>query len=112
MSFALTQEQLLDGSKTVTRRLGWRMLRRGDVVQAIDKHNYREKGACVVLGVCTVRSIRREPLNAITDEDVRREGFPAMTAAQFVTFFSQNMKCGPDIYVTRIEFTFQKAEGA
>jgi hypothetical protein len=37
MSFSLTERQLLDGSKSVTRRLGWRMLKAGDELLAVRK---------------------------------------------------------------------------
>lgn len=37
MSFALTKRQVLERTKTVTRRLGWEKLRPGDLVRAVEK---------------------------------------------------------------------------
>ena len=37
MSFALTTEQFLNRTKTVTRRKGWRFLKPGDVVMGCKK---------------------------------------------------------------------------
>ena len=37
MSFALTERQLMDGSKTVTRRTGWANLRPGERLLAVRK---------------------------------------------------------------------------
>ena len=105
MSFALTTRQFLDGSKTVTRRLGWKSLRIGDRFRACVKCMGLRKGEKVqVLGECRVVNISREPLNAITDDDVAREGFPGMTAAEFVAMFCRHMTCQPGEIVTRIEF--------
>jgi hypothetical protein len=44
------------------------------------------------------------PLNAITQEDVVKEGFPEMTPAEFVRFYARHNKCAPDKIITRIEF--------
>lgn len=110
MSFALTTRQLLDGSKTVTRRKGWTFLRVGDKVQAIDKLDFRRKGGSKVLGICTIVAVRRERIDAITDADCAREGFPGRTAEDFVPLFCQKMRVTPDMMVTRIEFTFEPAQ--
>jgi hypothetical protein len=37
ISFALTTAQFLDGSKDVTRRIGWKNLNAGDVLCAVKK---------------------------------------------------------------------------
>jgi hypothetical protein len=37
MSFALTEQQILDGTKDVTRRLGWLFLKRGDLIRPVRK---------------------------------------------------------------------------
>lgn len=58
------------------------------------------------LGEIEVVSATRGPLNAITDEDVSREGFPSRTAAEFVQMFCEHMECEPDAEVTRIEFKY------
>jgi hypothetical protein len=112
MSFAMTEAQLLDGSKTVTRRTGWGHIKPGDQVQAIDKLDFRRKGGSRVLGVITVVSVRRERIDAITDADVAREGFSGYTADRFIEMFCKAMRCSPGDLVTRIEFTFEPAPPA
>ena len=105
ISFALTKAQFLDGTKDVTRRLGWATLKPGDRLRAVEKAMGLRKGEHpVVLGVIEVVSVRREPLFAIHDEDVPREGFPSMTGDEFVAMFVKHMKCCPETTVTRIEF--------
>lgn len=105
MSFALTERQLLDGSKTVTRRLGWKNLESGDELLAVNKCMGLKKGEKArVLARLIVTSVQREPLFWIQRSDVEREGFPDMSAAEFVEFFCTSMKCKEDTEVTRIEF--------
>lgn len=107
MSFALTPEQLLDGSKTVTRRRRWNKLKPGDKLIACRKAMGLKKGEKREdFGVIEILSIRREKLKAITQDDVRREGFPGMNPAQFIAMFCQHMKCDASVFVRRIEFKF------
>jgi hypothetical protein len=107
LSFAATTPQILARTKTVTRRLGWRFIVAGDVVQAIEKGQGLRKGERVRrLAVLEVVSVRREPLRAITAEDVEREGFPGMSAEWFVDFFCRLNGCTPDTEVTRIAFRY------
>lgn len=107
MSFALTEEQLVAGSKDVTRRLGWENLRVGEQITAIRKGMGLRKGERQhVLGTIRVVSLRRERLCRIDQDDCRREGFPLMTPAVFVTFFARANGCAPEAEVTRIEFVF------
>ena len=105
MSFALTTPQFLDGTKTVTRRNGWKFLTAGTLICAVEKGMGLKKGEKVKrLGVIRITSVRREPLNAITQEDCIAEGFPDLTPEQFITFYAKHNKCKPDTLVTRIEF--------
>lgn len=105
ISFGLTQKQFLDGSKDVTRRLGWNFLVAGDRLCAVDRvMGFKPGQKPRVLGTVEVVSVRRERLSDITDEDVAREGFPELRREQFIAFFTQKMKCDPDIVITRIEF--------
>ena len=105
MSFALTERQILDGSKTVTRRLGWQTLRPGTELLAVNKcmglkpgEQARKLARILVVGVC------REPLFWCTHAEAKREGFPGLSGPQFVEFFCKHMKCDPMDEVTRIEF--------
>lgn len=107
ISFQLTTDQIKNRSKTVTRRLGWRNLKVGDVLQACEKCMGRKNGEPLVkLGAIRVVSVRREPLNAITNEDCVKEGFPFFSSIHFITMFCEEMKCQPETIVTRIEFEY------
>lgn len=105
MSFALTERQLLEGTKTVTRRIGWWGLRKGDELLAVSKCMGLKRGEKArVLATLRVTDVVHGPLDGVTDEDAAREGFPEMTGAEFVAFFCKAMKCTPAQTVNRIEF--------
>lgn len=108
MSFALTTTQVLDRTKTVTRRLGWETLKPGTLLQAVEKGQGLKKGERVrKLAVIRVVDIRRERLDAITGEDVVREGFPKLSPRSFVLMFCDtHRKCMSITPVTRIEFEY------
>lgn len=107
MSFWLTREQFIAQLKDVTRRLGWVFLKPGDLVWGCEKCQGLPKGSSVVkLGLIRIVDVRREPLNAITPEDVKREGFPDLTPPEFVEFFCKHMGVTPETIVTRIEFEY------
>ena len=108
MSFSLTKRALLDGTKTVTRRLGWLGLRAGDKVLAVSKCMGLKHGeSAEVYGVVTVKRVDRVPLDSITSEDCAREGFPQYEPAEFVAMFCKAMRCLPSDDVARIEFDFE-----
>ncbi len=112
MSFFLTTQQMRDRTKTVTRRLGWKFAKSGDVINACVKCQGLKAGETVE-GICqiVVTSVRFEPLNRIYDEGPRGcslEGFPEMSPREFVTMFCDAMKCRPAEQVTRIEFEFME----
>lgn len=124
MSFALTERQLLDGSKTVTRRVGWKNLKPGTRLIAVRKAMGLKPGERAhQLCDIEVVSVRRERLDAITPADVLAEGFPQWTnnVHEFVAMFCSHMKIAeplpwprlnenttrkmrPEDEVTRIEF--------
>lgn len=107
MSFALTTEQMLARTKTVTRRTGWATLKPGTLLQAIEKGQGLRKGEKVrKLGVIRVVSVRRESLGKILTEPrgAAREGFPDLLPEQFVDRFCEHSGCAPSSVVTRIEF--------
>jgi hypothetical protein len=118
MSVSLTEQAVINRTKTVTRRLGWEFLRPGDRLTLCRKvqGRHRRDGTVeplVRLAEVEVVSVRRERLNAITPDDVDREGLPAlngvvgrMTVSAFVNFFCRNMRCRPDTAVTRIEWRY------
>lgn len=110
MSFALTTKQVRERTKTVTRRRGWAKLKAGDRLTAVVKAMGLAKGEKVErLAEIVVEAVTLEPLDAITADDVAREGFPEMSPAEFVAMFCGNMGGKPDQMVRRIQFRY--AEG-
>ncbi len=109
ISFMLTTDQIRNRTKTVTRRLGWKSLQPGTRLMGVVKGMGLKPGETVErLGEIVVVSATREPLNAITREDVAREGFPHRDVADFIRMFCEHMDCEPDAEVTRIEFEYVK----
>ncbi len=107
ISFAMTTQQILDRTKTVTRRLGWKFLKPGEFLQACEKCQGLKPGEKLCkLAVIEVVSIHTVPLNSIRNEDVAREGFPGMHWHQFVAMFCEAMACQPQDPVQRIEFKY------
>jgi len=112
ISFSMTESQFLDGSKDVTRRLGWLTLQAGDRLMACRKCQGLKPGEKIFrLGEIEVVSVRREPLNRMTADaaygldEARREGFPQMTGGQFVEMFCRHMSLrDPRTLIARIEF--------
>lgn len=116
MSFSLTTPQMLARTKTVTRRLGWRDLRPGTLLQAVEKSQGLKKGEKVrKLGVIRVVSVREEKLLRICDQtstnarlygqkECIAEGFPHLSAEEFLRRFCKHTACEPGALVTRIEF--------
>lgn len=118
MSVALTEAAVVARRKTVTRRLGWTFLKPGDRLTLCRKVMGRKAGEPLVrLAEVEVVSVRREHLDAITDDDVAREGFddpawladPWGPACCFVAFFCQHMRCAAGTEVTRIEWRYLDA---
>jgi len=107
MSFAMTTDQVRNRTKTVTRRFGWWFLEPGDVVNAVEKAMGLKKGEKVKrlcqIGIVSAWS---EPLNAITPDDVIREGFPGMSPDEFVAMLIKHYRCQPAEPCNRIEFEY------
>ena len=112
MSFALTTPQMLARTKTVTRRLGWRDLEKGTLLQAVEKARGLPKGSKLKkLGVIRVVSVRTEPLSRMQQGrygkvEAQKEGFPDLSGKEFVEQFVESIGCKPSTVVTRIEFEF------
>ncbi len=111
MSFALTTEQVRQQQKTVTRRLGWRFAKRGDLVQPVVKSQGLKKGETVehIGGPIRIVNVRRERLNLMASRylyDPVLEGFPHLTNEEFVEMFCAHNGCKPFAEVTRIEFEY------
>ncbi|MEL6109853.1 MAG: ASCH domain-containing protein [Planctomycetota bacterium] len=107
ISFALTTEQFRNRTKRVTRRLGWKFLKGGEHLMGCEKCQGLKKGQTVNrLGEIVVEDARREPLNAIDQDDVIAEGFPDMTPDEFVEMFCRHNRCAPDEEITRIAYDY------
>jgi hypothetical protein len=108
MSVALTEPSVRDRSKTVTRRMGWLMLKPGDQLTLCRKVMGRRKGEPLVRIVnVEVVSVRREVLDAINYNECAREGLPHMSPDKFIRFFCNTHKgCTPQSLVTRIEWKY------
>lgn len=106
ISFALTTEQFIANKKTVTRRIGWKTLKVGDLLCAVRKGMGLKAGEKLDrLGVIRVTGVRRERLAEITPADVAREGFFGHTTEWFIEFFcGTHLDCDRNTIVTRIEF--------
>jgi hypothetical protein len=105
ISFSMTTKAFLDGTKSVTRRLGWMWLYPGARLMACKQVMGLKPGEKIQeLGVIEVLKVTRERLDEISVEDVQAEGFNDMTPEQFVAGFCKAMKCKPDTTVTRIAF--------
>ena len=108
MSFALTEQQVRDKTKTVTRRQAWRNLKPGTLIQPVQKAMGLKKGEKVTKlgGLIRIVSNTSEPICSISKEDVMREGFPNFTQQQFIDMYCQHNNVKPTDYCRRIEFRY------
>lgn len=115
MSFALTTGAIQNRTKTVTRRLGWKFLKPGDLVQPVKKCQGLKPGESIekIGGPIRIESVRRETLSDIIGKgqqgyiETYREGFPRMSPIQFVEMFCEHMRpCQANWEITRIEFSY------
>jgi len=108
MSFAMTTKQVVNQTKTVTRRFGWWFLKPGDIVQPVEKAMGLKKGekAKRIGGQIRIVSVRREPLSAIDKVDCIREGFPEFEPGDFINMLQDRYRCGLRDEINRIEFEY------
>jgi hypothetical protein len=115
MSFKLTEQQVLDRTKTVTRRLGWMHARVGDLVQPVRKSMGLKRGESIerIGGPIVLLSIRKESLRRLIDDtgygaaELAAEGFAYLSPTEFVAMFCASHRgCKPDTLVTRVEFRY------
>lgn len=119
MSFALTTQQIKEGTKSVTRRQGWAQLKPGDYFQPVYKCMGLKKGEVVqaLRPPLVVVSNRIEPLDRILLDleygmvECVREGFgdhPVYRWPQnFIAFFCASHRgCTPETLINRIEFAY------
>jgi hypothetical protein len=107
ISFSHTTPQFRARTKDVTRRKGWKSLKPGERLRAVVKAMGLRRGEKVEeLGTIEVVSVRREPIDAIHEADVAREGFPEMSPREFVAMFCRTFRMKPRQRITRIEYRF------
>jgi len=108
MSFSMTTDQILNGTKTVTRRYGWWFLKPGDLVRPVRKAMGLKKGEKVepLRGPLRIVSMRGEPLWHMTDAECVLEGFSSMTGHEFVGMLCRHYGRDPISEVNRIEFEY------
>ena len=114
-----TMEPVLNRTKTVSRRDGWwerkngtRQLVVGQRLRLCDQTMGLRGRSPIVVGIVHVGSVTREPLGEITDADVAREGFPHMTAIEFVKFYTTTFRVEPDLVLTRIGWSYAPGQPA
>lgn len=113
MSFMITPNQILNQTKTVTRRNGWWGLKSGNIIQPVRKGMGLKKGEKIEKLGCPIRivSVSRETLSAITPEECILEGFPEMNPIQFTDMFTRSHK-GTTVLsvINRIEFEYTEVK--
>jgi|SRR6185437_849977 len=107
ISCSLTQSQILDHSKTETRRLKCLKVKAGDFLLIVDRVMGFKKGERPKpLALVQVIEVRREPLDNILPDAVVREGFPNLTPDEFVQMFVKNMRCDYREMITVIRWRY------
>ena len=107
MSFALTTQQFINKSKTVTRRFGWKFLKKGDLICGVEKAMGLQKGEKIKrLGVIRIISNDVVRLDSITQDDVIKEGFPNWKPADFINLITKHYNVKSDSMINRIEFEY------
>lgn len=115
ISFFLTQDQVKSRQKGVTRRGGWRKAKPGQLCVGVVKGQGLKPGERVEpLCIIQILSARREPLNLMILDpeygarEVRAEGFPDMTAAEFVAMYCEHNGGDETQEITRIAFRYRE----
>lgn len=111
ISMQFTHKQFCDGSKDVTRRLGWLYAVPGLRLRVVRQAMGLKWGQHMeTLGYVELVNVRREPLSRMIADrnygpiECRREGFPEWTPDQFVRFFCETHFVKPYALVTRLEY--------
>lgn len=114
MSFALTQNEYISRTKTVTRRDGWAFLKPGEFFMGVNKvMGFRKGERPIKFHPSLCISNIPEPLNDIIKRPFRggryevvREGFPAWVGKEkeFVKLYMKANGGPEDKIIRRIEF--------
>lgn len=109
MSFSKTTEQVRNKIKTVTRRFGWWSLKPCTKLWAVEKSQGLKKGEKVVrIWMIEIVSAREEQVQDIRHQpdDLILEGFPDMTASEFIELLCKGTGKTETSPVNRIEFKY------
>lgn len=115
LSVSMTEAGVVERRKAVTRRLGWwtdkrgrRLVVPGDQLTLCRKVMGRKPDEPLVrLAEVRVVDVRRERLDAITDDDAVLEAVDGITtAAEFIEFYTTAMRIPRDHEVTRIAWAY------
>ncbi len=117
MSFKLTQDQMRNRTKSVTRRVGWASLKEGDLITAVvQAQGLKLRESPITLGMIKIVGCRAELLSRIIDEpeygerEMVLEGFPDMKPEDFVVMLEATNKDANVGIINRIEFEFVEDE--
>ena len=111
MSFSLTTRQMRAREKDVTRRVGWKSLKPGTELLAVEKAMGLKKGEKVKpIGKIRVLDVRRERLDELVNPargvygqtEMVREGFPGLDPQSFMLQYLPDID--PNELITRGEF--------
>ena len=123
ISFSFTTEQFRARTKTVTRRMGWKNLKRGELLCGVEKCMGLKRGEQVKrLAVIRILSVERQGLSEIVHrwqpgpapfrygpEECVKEGFTTMSPREFQAMFCKtHLGCTPATEITRIEFEYME----
>jgi hypothetical protein len=115
MSFPDTAPEVRERLQTVTRRLGWRFVKAGDVIQAVEFESNSSRSPRV-LGILRVRGVRVESLSRLVtdatyaEDELPREGRPCWSRDHFIaTFLRRHRLKHANVDITRIEFDYVDA---
>ena len=107
ISYALTTQQVRDGTKFETRRNGWKDVKVGEHLMGCVKCQGLGKGGKIErIREVVVTYVRFEPLLAITKAGCILEGFPDMEPAEFVAMYCGHNGNLPSDEVTVIGFDY------
>ena len=114
ISFFLTQQQVRDRIKTVTWRTGWGWVKKGEILQPIEKGQGLKagQGYTFIGSPITILDNRPEPLSRLIEEpeygstEAALEGFPGWSGEQFVSFICKQPGVYPERVLNRLEFEY------
>lgn len=117
MSFAMTEPQVRAQTKDVTRRMGWKFLKPGDLVQPVRKAMGLKRGEKVEKIGPPIRIVSNTPealMELVRNDEyglreLGREGFPDHQPDEWIGWFAKGHGCTTAQVVNRIEFVYTEA---